>query len=120
MQLKRAADVTTGSNHDKLLINNNTACKTMGSRTINSTVLHNPSFLHGDIVVVGDDKHVSKNTIDSLALRRASLPLQLVPNDIVCIDNNTDLIICDNESAVSLSPDDNSSIVSEKNSKVCI
>ncbi|XP_008548683.1 uncharacterized protein LOC103572063 isoform X2 [Microplitis demolitor] len=117
MQLKRAADVTTGSNHDKLLINNNTACKTMGSRTINSTVLHNPSFLHGDIVVVGDDKHVSKNTIDSLALRRASLPLQLVPNDIVCIDNNTDLIICDNESAVSLSPDDNSSIVSEKNSK---
>ncbi|XP_057326799.1 uncharacterized protein LOC130668493 isoform X2 [Microplitis mediator] len=117
MQLKRTADVTTGSNNDKLLLNNNTACKTMGSRTINSTVLHNPSFLHGDIVVVGDDKHVSKNTIDSLALRRASLPLQLVPNDIVCIDNNTDLIICDNESAISLSLDDSSSIVSEKNLK---
>ncbi|XP_044579012.1 uncharacterized protein LOC123261466 isoform X2 [Cotesia glomerata] len=116
MQLQRTPSVANSDNnnhYDKLLLNN-IACKTMGSRTINSTVLHNRSFLHGDTVVVSDDKHNNKNTIDSLALRRASLPLQLVPNDIVCIDNNTDFISDDNDSSVY---DSSTSIVSQLDSK---
>ncbi|XP_034940808.1 uncharacterized protein Exn isoform X2 [Chelonus insularis] len=76
MQLQRVGNVSSNSNKP---LNDS---ETMASKGMNSPVLYNRSFLHGDVI---RKKH---ETLDSLALRRTSFPLQLVPTDIVIIDKN--------------------------------
>lgn len=52
-----------------------------------SPLIQNPSFLHGNDLI--GDKYI---TLDSLALRRTSLPLQLSPNYIDMTDNVSEKI----------------------------
>ncbi|KAK0160677.1 hypothetical protein PV328_008062 [Microctonus aethiopoides] len=52
-----------------------------------SSLIQNPSFLHGNDLI--GDKYI---TLDSLALRRTSLPLQLSPNYIDMTDNVSEKI----------------------------
>lgn len=58
--------------------------KMMETKTMTSTAIQNRSFLHGDII---GEKYA---TIESVALRRTSLPLQLIPTSINFIDENVD------------------------------